>query len=1024
MGQVAASLKLKTLNDNPYLIAEIDKKEISSLPSNRIANLSLFLPTELYPQSFRESFTKLNKVSGKYHHDDDYPSPDQWNTDAEACFELMSKSFHYLEFFPKAFHEYVNEHGRINYDEQKKSYLDKKIDVPVLNSLEYSLPDDYDLKCMIEFEQEDRFSESLESDLRKLYEVIQYKTTQTYGRVVVGIPDELIDSLDDGGKEALVFLNNNHDFYSRLTASRYINTYDDIIHPILFNPTWNLTDLEGRPFSGGPVSLKRIALGLKGINPYAIKLIVDLHDADELFKTKSIQKALDSKDSEIVIHALSELQKRCDITALRNIANLSLFLQKRDRGFLLKKRDTCFGTLSPKAITPQKCGLIIRERAHAIEDTIKQALAEIFERRNGEQWQQLYPYEQKYLIDILDAPEAKPFMVSLRNQKAKEAIWNSLSDRQKHIYGLRKTIDDTRYMLLQKGVEEDGYDITIEEVKSLLERALEAGLIYKQDPDFLIKASLLCSMTLSFKYDDGVDNFLDLLISAGEEATEKGLFDKTDEDYLKKSIELAALKSSNGTNGYSKEEAERAISEANEDISFTDSESRLYLLHCGLVIPLFLACDYIIKNYPLGLYRFLKDDAQQKPKAIGSTFFTKEIQYLWAKPKEVFSFLQSMTSFGQQRLLADIDCPIWRREELLSSIQNGDSDTFINICQSEKLSLIEDFSIIVGFINEFIEKPINLLFHDNLDNGQSDVVEEMMINNGGILGFSSEVESEWMNLISSETGHLKLMFPDMPQEEFEECASIVFVLVGIYCFFSVFKIDEVAVINSDILCNPRFADILKVAQVYYFIFFGDWPKNTQLLWSPEEREYLGRCYSGEEEPHIDTTGLDVAPSVISSNKNNVIQYTLPDDLFDGKKVDIVYGYIPGLRESLRSIDEFGPLFNFILRAGGISTNEEAGALLRVFTGYPVENASQKAKWEADYHILYYLVKYMFTPKKSYVSMSQCIDIYYPSDDEKRKAEKSPSSYAERISGDDAPYIIETLSRLSSVFPRPETPIAD
>ena len=134
-------------------------------------------------------------------------------------------------------------------------------------------------------------------------------------------------------------------------------------------------------------------------------------------------------------------------------------------------------------------------------------------------------------------------------------------------------------------------------------------------------------------------------------------------------------------------------------------------------------------------------------------------------------------------------------------------------------------------------------------------------------------------------------------------------------------------------------------------------------------------------------------------------FTLPEDLFSGK-VDIRHDYIPGLKNALKTIDVFSPLFNYILSLGGINSNKEAGALLRSFTGYPVEDADDKAKWGTDYHILYYLVKYMFTPKKSYVKMSECIDINYPSDDERLKAEKSPSSYAERISGSDAPSVIE------------------
>lgn len=158
------------------------------------------------------------------------------------------------------------------------------------------------------------------------------------------------------------------------------------------------------------------------------------------------------------------------------------------------------------------------------------------------------------------------------------------------------------------------------------------------------------------------------------------------------------------------------------------------------------------------------------------------------------------------------------------------------------------------------------------------------------------------------------------------------------------------------------------------------------------------------------------PKDMGNNSTNWA-YRLSDDLFDGR-VDTSHVYISGLKNDLKSTEAFSPLFNYILSLGGINSDEEAGALLRAFTGHPVENANEKASWMADYHILYYLVKYMFTPKSKFVIMSECIDIHYPSDDERQKAEKSPSSYAERISGDDASSIIETLYRLSDVFPNP------
>ena len=153
-------------------------------------------------------------------------------------------------------------------------------------------------------------------------------------------------------------------------------------------------------------------------------------------------------------------------------------------------------------------------------------------------------------------------------------------------------------------------------------------------------------------------------------------------------------------------------------------------------------------------------------------------------------------------------------------------------------------------------------------------------------------------------------------------------------------------------------------------------------------------------------------SVVSLSKD--YHFVLPEDLFTGK-VDTIHVFIPGLKNALKDNEVFEPLFNYILRIGGICSDEEAGALLRVFTGYPVENASDKAKWETDYHILYYLVKHMFAAKGAYAKMMECIDISYPSEAERKKAEKAPSSYADRISGADASSILETLSRLSKVF---------
>ena len=187
---------------------------------------------------------------------------------------------------------------------------------------------------------------------------------------------------------------------------------------------------------------------------------------------------------------------------------------------------------------------------------------------------------------------------------------------------------------------------------------------------------------------------------------------------------------------------------------------------------------------------------------------------------------------------------------------------------------------------------------------------------------------------------------------------------------------------------------------------------------PHSQEWMG--YSTFEKYYVLNVlsypeaqeSLKSIDSAVSSK--NAFRYSLPLDLFEGK-VDTVHAFIPGLKNALKDNNVFEPLFNYILRLGGITSDAEAGTLLRVFTGYPVENANDRAKWETDYHILYYLVKHMFAAKGSYAKMKECIEITYPSDAERKTAERSPSSYADRVSGADASSILETLSRLSKVF---------
>lgn len=999
-------------------IAGVDAALLKGTTGSKIGTFVHILPERLYKDYGWQLLTDLNEVTKHYHHEDgddessDYPPREQWNADAQKCYELMKQIAEWLLFFKREMTDYLA-HNKPDYkkilDDKKKALKEE----PVSNTITNSEKPEFFEKCRITLDMEKQYREGLASDLVTAESDINDENRQNY--------DSLVNALNSSSQykntKPFAYVREIRELLLKLLASWHVYSYYSILHPILFRETWSPNEIADAPFSGANLSLEDIHYGLTHILRYASKNVVRKLSCHDLTK-KNLQEVLDNRTSgafKAFLGAVKNLSED-DLTILDNVGNIRRYLHQRDSRLLYMANKEVLAIENKSSLEFYNVVAII---ADELRTTVLTLVSDLFSATVKDDWQSFYDFEKNYVTDILDYQEVKQLLGELKEKQAKEDAWNSMTERQKHIYELRAAIEDSLYIYIQKCAESAGDILSINEIRNTVEKARESGLLNQQDPDYFIKACLFCTLLFSLR-QDGADDVLDQIIDAAKDAKQKGLLDINDPDYLQKAIAIAGLIVSKESKDYSREDVEEAIAEFKQVSPFNDipKEARLAQLCFGLLFPLFKAIDYVVRNYPLGLYRYLKEDVEKHPFALGNSSFN-ELKYLWAPAEEVFAFIQSMTPFGQQRLISDMGCPAWRRSELISSIQKADFESFLEICKSEKLTLIDDLSEIVGYIRETIEKPMNRLFISIFGQDLSEEEATMMIDNANAqLGLPDKTLDNIASVISSDKGLLKLFFPIGSDEELENYSSTVISLVGLYSFFDLFKPDEANEINK-ILDNPNYTAIVQLSQYYYYYFFGTWPKNTKILLSQEWQEKIIRECSTPE--------LAEAPVLDSSNRAVEVsgyQYSLPGDLFEGNKVDIIYGYIPGLKDALKSEEVFGPLFAFILRIGGVSTDEEASALLRAFTGYPVENANQKAKWEADYHILYYLVKYMFTPKKSYVSMFQCIDIYFPSDDERQKAEKSPSSYAERISGDDASYIIETLSRLSSVFPRPETPITD
>ena len=342
--------------------------------------------------------------------------------------------------------------------------------------------------------------------------------------------------------------------------------------------------------------------------------------------------------------------------------------------------------------------------------------------------------------------------------------------------------------------------------------------------------------------------------------------------------------------------------------------------------------------------------------------------------EEIYTGLANSNSFVVRILLNKLECPLSAKEGLLKNFKENDSGGFANALKklSCDISSLHDFA---NFLPYLLRRDYGLLQRP-------------------------KEASEW--LYDSEVAFT------IPHPLFVDREPVLVELSSL-------KPSDIRKQDSLLLVSNRvgagISSFMSALMTRLGIPYGE-------RFFSYAKEYIDAIF---EVP--DTASVIEELMGITSIDLNAYHYPLPDGLFNGA-VDTVHGFIPGLKNELKDIEKFSLLFDFILRLGGICTDQEAGALLRAFTGYPVENANEKAKWGTDYHIVYYLIKYMFTPKKSYVMMRECIDIYYPSDDDRRQAEKAPSSYAERISGDNSFYIKETLYRLSSVFPIPPEPVTD
>ena len=406
--------------------------------------------------------------------------------------------------------------------------------------------------------------------------------------------------------------------------------------------------------------------------------------------------------------------------------------------------------------------------------------------------------------------------------------------RQEHIDGLKRKIEEAPYVFLLKVLKAVGHDASYDDLMGCIDRAIEAGVINKGEPDYLWHSWIVAFFGIEAHLNNYKEFFKDLK-ECSEKATTNGFLSPEDPDYLLKSVGITILVHKKKSENYTFEEAKEYLN------GFLQREPFLYdsfyPLYCQIMFPLKEAMFYIMKNYPLGLSMLLK---KQSPDNLEN-----RSRYLRVKLSEAFEFINGMTSFGLRRLLSDI-CPSYCEDDLVEAIQKGDYEEFKNICRTEKLTLSTELSESVGYIqyNFFIpyERMFNLEEEFSVGENGDPYLNNMLHTSGE----NAESFNRLLSIAESCEAEIKELNSWVEtKEQVMDCAKAFLFIAGMYDYYELLEMDEADVVNK-LLDHPRYQGIVKLGQEAYFGNYRRWPKKAKILYNAAEKAQVERVVLGEQ----------------------------------------------------------------------------------------------------------------------------------------------------------------------------------
>lgn len=820
-----------------YYLAKIKDAVVpKGLSGDNIGRLKQIMPEEIFIKTGGwELLSNLNSTCAPYHHSSGWPPESEWNKDAEKCYELMVEICHWLVAFKENISKYLAENGPINWKEilEKKKEAFKAL--PENNSVAHTFQTGFEEVFLSQLDKTEDYKKTLEKDLEfyynKMYEASS-SFSQAFFRAFEGIefPDEEAEDFS--------FVKKVLGVTPLIGATTQVMLYDSVIHPILFSHDWTPDELKKGPFTViERIPFEDIFKGLLCVNSYAVNKVLGSLACSQS-QIESLQSAYKNQNEESFFNSFKKLS--CDVTAVHNLASFVPFIFKRDYGMMFKSKETYDWMLSSGTVLADKISSFAgsglfddsffensteQERIDKGRNLFKQCndmiIGGAFSSLNtflhideSKEWKSLYPFEKEYVLNVLDNPDVISIIEKMQDIQSCQTS-GVFSEREEHLEKLWQVIEDAPYDFLLSYTNTKL--LSIDKSKLFINEAVNIGLLQWEDPAFCWKAACLLN----------------------------GLKVSGESDYS------AYLK--------------RVVDSADNLPLIAPARSEAFDLVCSLLFPLMQALRFIAKNYPLGVSKIIYGDD-----ATNSAFIDLRVSL-----SEAFDYVKSMTVFGQKRLVADLGCPAYYEDEFLDAIKNGDYDTFKEICKSEKLTATTDLTVIVGYLINTIEKPLNFL--KNIFKENAFAIGKLETHKNHLLA-SIGVKDDWfgklVERISSYRYQIKGLIPSIQSDdEVELYAVLSCFLTVIYSFFPACELDEAEVVNRLLKDNPE-TGFLRLSQNIFYLLYRKWPCNTVLLFTDAEKAELEAIWDDKQSPE---TTAEKSIKVQSDN-----DFDLPEDFFTSK----------------------------------------------------------------------------------------------------------------------------------------------